>query len=389
MNRLRSVVVAVLLAAAGFVLWYWVGKADVQASAVPAPDAAIPVDMGVATRQDVPDYLTGLGTVQAFNTVTMTARVDGQLQKVGFVEGKEVKKGDLLAQIDPRPYQAQLEQAIGKEGQDQAQLANAQKDLDRYTALAAMDYTSKQTVDTTRAQVAQLTALVKSDQAAISNARTQLEYTTISSPIDGRTGIRLIDVGNNVHASDTTGIVVITQLHPISVIFSLPEDMLPKVAGAMKAGAVTVSALPRDDTKELDRGTVALIDNEIDQQTGTMRLKAIFPNRNDTLWPGAYVNVRLLLKTQKNVLTIPSAAVQRGPEGLYVYVVKPDDTVQTKPIKVAEDTGEIAVIGDGLTEGERIVTAGQYRLKPGTHVQAQAAPGKSAPAPERKSIAAQ
>jgi multidrug efflux system membrane fusion protein len=388
MNRLRSVIVVVLPAVAGLILWHWAGKSDVQASAAPPSPAAVPVDVDVVTRRDVPDYRTGLGTVQAFNTVTVTARVDGQLQKVEFVEGQEVKKGDVLVQIDPRPYQAQLEQTIGKEGQDEAQLANAQKDLERYSTLAAMDYTSKQTLDTTRAQVAQLTALVKSDQAAIANARTQLEYTTITSPIEGRTGIRLIYIGNNVHASDTTGIVVITQLHPISVILSLPEDMLPELSRAMKAGPVTVSALPRNDTKELDRGTVALIDNEIDQSTGTMRLKAIFPNRESTLWPGAYVNARLLLKTEKRVLTIPSAAVQRGPDGLYVYVVKPGETVQTKPIKIAEDTGEIAVIDDGLVEGEHIVTAGQYRLKPGTHVQTQAA-GKIAPAPDSKSVAVQ
>jgi multidrug efflux system membrane fusion protein len=385
MNRLRKMIVVVVLAAAGFILWRWNEQTDVRASAVP-PAATIPVDADVAVRRDVPDYLTGLGTVQAFNTVTVTARVDGQLQKVAFVEGQEVRKSDLLAQIDPRPYQAQLDQAIGKEGQDEAQLGNAQKDLDRYTALAAMDYTSKQTVDTTRSQVAQLSALVKSDQAAIANAKTQLDYTAITSPIDGRTGIRLIDVGNNVHASDTIGIVVITQLHPISVIFSLPEDILPQVSRAMQAGPVAVSALPRNNTKELDRGTVALIDNQIDQSTGTIRLKAVFPNRENTLWPGAYVNVRLLLKTEKRALTIPSDAVQRGPEGLYVYVVKPDSTVQTKPIKLAEDTGEIAVIDAGLTEGERVVTAGQYRLKPGTRVQVAAS--KNPPAPRNESAAA-
>jgi multidrug efflux system membrane fusion protein len=385
MKRLRNVVVVVLLAGAGFILWHWTEETAVHASAAP-PAAAVPIDVDVAARKDVPDYLTGLGTVQAFNTVTLTARVDGQLQKVAFIEGQEVRRGQLLAQIDPRPYQAQLDQAIGKEGQDEAQLGNAQKDLDRYTALAAMDYTSKQTVDTTRAQVAQLSALLKSDRAAITNAKTQLDYTAITSPIDGRTGIRLIDVGNNVHASDTTGIVVITQLHPISVIFSLPEDVLPEVSRAMQAGPVAVSALPRNGTKELDRGTVALVDNQIDQSTGTIRLKAVFPNHENTLWPGAYVNVRLLLKTKMRALTIPSAAVQRGPEGLYVYVVKPDATVQTKPIKVAEDTGEVAVIDDGLMEGERIVTVGQYRLKPGTHVQVAAS--KNAPAPANKSAAA-
>jgi multidrug efflux system membrane fusion protein len=379
MMRLRNWIVLGLVVVAGIALWRWTAEKSAQASAM--PQTAQPVDVATVARADVPVYLTGLGTVQAFNTVTATARVDGQLQKVAFTEGQEVKKGDLIAQIDPRPFQAQLDQALAKQAQDQAQLSNTQNDLQRYTALAAMDYTSKQTLDTTRSQVAQLAAQVKSDGAAIMNARTQLDYTTIRSPIDGRTGIRLVDVGNNVHATDTTGIVVITQLHPISVIFSLPEDDLPTVSRAMQAGMVQVVALPREGDDELDRGTVALIDNQIDQATGTIRLKATFPNTQSTLWPGAYVNVRLLLKTDRQVPTIPSAAVQRGPDGLYTYLLKPDSTVEMRTIKVAQDDGTRAVVTEGVTPGDRVVTQGQYRLKAGARVQIRTAPAPSANAP--------
>jgi multidrug efflux system membrane fusion protein len=359
-------VVAVIAIAAA---WYWLGGgAGPTKVAVPAGPPVIPVDAAPVRRLNVPVYLTGLGTVQAFNTVTITARVDGQLQKVAFVEGQDVKKGDLLAQIDPRPYKAQFDMAVAKKAQDEATLANAQRDLDRYVTLSSRDYTSKQTLDTTRSLVAQLEAQIKGDQASIDSAKTQLDYTTIVSPIDGRTGIRLIDEGNIVHAADTAGIVVITQLHPISVIFTLPEDDLPKVSQAMGAGPAKVAALSRDGKTEFDSGSVALIDNQIDQTTGTIRLRANFDNPRNTLWPGEFVNARVQVATRENALTIPSAAVERGANGLYTYVVKPDDTVEVRPLSIDIDNGSIAVVEAGLTDGDRVVTAGQYRLDKGVHV---------------------
>lgn len=366
-------VVAVIAAAAA---WHWWGGGAGPAKvAAPAAPRAIPVDAVSARRQTVPVYLLGLGTVQAYNTVTITARVDGQLQKVAFVEGQDVKKGDLLAQIDPRPYKAQLDMAVAKKAQDEAQLANAQRDLDRYVTLSSRDYTSKQTLDTTRSLVAQLEAQIKGDQAAIDSAATLLDYTTITSPIDGRTGIRQIDEGNIVHAADTSanGIVVITQLHPISVIFTLPEDDLAQVSQAMAAGPAKVAALSRDGKTELDVGSVALIDNQIDQTTGTIRLRANFDNPRNTLWPGEFVNARVQVATRDNALTIPSAAVQRGANGLYTYVIKPDDTVEVRPLTVNTDNGTVAVVDAGLADGDRVVTAGQYRLEPGVRVEIRGA----------------
>ena len=254
----------------------------------------------------MPVYAEGLGTVQAFYTVTVTARVDGQVDKIGFTEGQDVKKGALLAQIDPRPFQAALGVAIATRDKDRAQLQNAHLDMERYQLLAPEDLASKQTVDTQKALIAQLGAQVKGDEAAIDNARTQLDYTTIRSPIDGRTGIRLVDPGNIVHATDTTGIVVVTQLEPISVIFSLPEESFEQVSAALQRGAVQAVALSRDRNEELDRGTLALIDNQIDQTTGTLRLKATLPNKQHHLWPGQFVNMRVLTQVQHQVLTMPA-----------------------------------------------------------------------------------
>jgi multidrug efflux system membrane fusion protein len=335
----------------------------------------IPVETASAVRADVPIYLLGIGTAQAFNTVTLTTRVDGQLQKIAFVEGQDVKAGQLIAQIDPRPYQAQLDQVVSKKAQDESQLQNAKQDLQRYQTLAPQDYASKQTLDKAVAQVALLEAQIKGDQGMIDAARTQLAYTTITSPIDGRTGIRLVDQGNNVRATDTTGIVVITQLHPISVVFTLPEESLIEISKAMRQAKVTVAALARDGKTELGQGTVSLVDNRIDQTTGTIRLKATFANEANTLWPGQFVNVRLFLRTITNALTVPSGAIGRGPNGLFTYVVKSDGAVEIRPIDVAQDTGTVAVINKGLTPGERVVTAGQSRLQPGAHVQASAQNG--------------
>jgi membrane fusion protein, multidrug efflux system len=329
---------------------------------------AVRVDTAAAKRADVPIYLAGLGTVQAYYTVTITARVDGQLQKIGFVEGETLKKGALIAQIDPRPYQAALDQALALKAKDSAQLQSAQQDLQRYMILAPEELTSKQTLDSQRALVAELRAQIKGDEATIENARTQLAYTTITAPIEGRTGIRLVDPGNNVHASDTTGIVVLTQVQPISFIFTLPEDELPAVSRALAAGPVAVAALSRDEKTEFEHGTLALIDNRIDQTTGTARLKATFPNSDDQLWPGEFINVRVLVETARNALTIPSEAVQRGPKGVFTYVVKPDSTVEARPLQIGAESGALTVVAKGINEGEIVVTSNQYRLQPGASV---------------------
>ena len=347
--------------------WYWLGSKPIAAEK-PAP--AIAVDMATVRRADVPVYLEGLGTVQAFYTVTVTARVDGQIDKVAFKEGQDVRKGTLLVQIDPRPYQAALDMAIATRAKDLAQLANARRDMDRYALLAPEDLASKQTVDTQRALIAQLTAQVKGDAAAIDSARTQLEYTTITSPIDGRTGIRLIDPGNIVHASDTAGMVVVTQLEPISIIFTLPEEQFGQLSAALARGPVTATALSREGKDDLDTGTVSLIDNQIDQATGTIRVKATLPNRQRRLWPGEFVNVRVLTQTQRQVLTIPLGALQRGPEGLFTYLVGPDSTISVAQLTVGEQNGGIAVITKGLQAGDKVVASNQYRLQPGSRVRA-------------------
>jgi multidrug efflux system membrane fusion protein len=366
-KRAHSIVFAVAT-----VLGLGAGYRLLHAPAAPVPESkspAIPVQTALAQRTDVPIYFDGLGTVQAFNTVTVTTRVDGQLQAVNFVEGQNVKTGDVLAQIDPRPYRAALDQAVATKAKDGAQLANAKLDLQRYTALASQNAIALQVLAAQTALVAQLEAQVKMDQAAIDLATTNLDYTAIKSPIDGLTGIRLVDAGNNMLAAANTSLVVLTQMHPISVVFTLPEENLPAIAKHSAAGALTVIALSRDLKTELDRGTVAVVDNQILQTTGTIRLKATFPNLKNTLWPGQFVNARLLIETQRHVVTIPSPAVQRGPNGLYAYVVKSDSTVEMRALKLEQFSTGQAIIESGLRPGERVVTAGQYRLKTGDRIQ--------------------
>jgi multidrug efflux system membrane fusion protein len=366
--KLRTLLPLLAIGAIGAGAWAWWNDAPAKANLPPNVPPAVPVDTATATRQDVPITLTGLGTVQALNTVTVTARVDGAIQKIAFTEGQDVKAGDLLAQIDPRPFQAALDQAIAKKAEDVATLQNALLDLKRFQDLALKDFATHQQLDTQNALVAQTQAAIQGDQAAIDNARTQLDYTAIKAPLDGRTGFRLVDQGNNVHATDTTGIVMITQIHPISVVFTLPEDALQAVQHALAAGKVQATAFADDGKTVLGNGKLVLADNMIDQTTGTARFKAEFPNQDDALWPGAFVNIRLLLQTQHNALTIPSVAVERGPDGLFAYVVKPDAKVEARPIKVGVNTGAYAVVDDGLTPGEEVVTAGQYRLEPGIAV---------------------
>lgn len=367
-RRSRTALLAAfaLLVVAG---WYWLPETRGAAAGPGRGPQSIGVDVAPVRRQDVPVYLEGLGTVQAFNTVTVTARVDGQLQKIAFEEGQSVRKGDVLAQIDPRPFQAALGQALAAKAKDEAQLQSARADLERYLLLAPENLASKQTLDAQRATVAGLEAQLKGDQASIDNARTQLEYTTIASPIEGRTGIRRVDVGNNVHAADTGGLVVVTQLRPIALIFTLPEDALGSVEKALRGGPVSVVALSRDGKAELDRGTVLLVDNQIDPSTGTIRIKAVFPNTRDSLWPGQYVDARVLVRTDSGALTIPTSAAQRGPNGMFAYVVRSDSTVEARPIRVGEESGSVMVVEEGLREGERVVTSNQYRLQPGARVE--------------------
>lgn len=329
---------------------------------------AVPVTVGKAVKRDLQTYLEGLGTVQAYNTVTIRAQIDGQLTKIAVKEGQEVKVGDLLFEIDPRSYQAAYDQAVAKKAQDQAQLANAKLDLQRYTQLAEKNYVAHQQLDATKAQVAQLDAQVKGDEAAIAAAKVTLGYTAIRSPIDGRVGIRNVDVGNIVHANDENGLVVITQLKPIHVVFSLAESNLQNLLKAERTNSAPVTALSRDGA-HLDDGQLDLVDNQVDQATGMIKLRATLPNKSSVLWPGQFVNARLTLEKLSNVVTIPVEAIQRGTEGRSVFIVKSDNSVEQRPITIGTVSEGVAVVTKGVSDGETVVTSGQYRLETGSKVE--------------------
>lgn len=345
------------------------------ASAAEAPPA--PVSVAKVMKRDMPTYLEGLGTVQAYNTVLIRSQVDGQLIKLAVKEGQDVRSGDLLFEIDPRIYQATYDQVVAKKAQDQAQLANAKLDLQRYTNLADKNYVARQQLDATQAQVSQLQAAVAADQALIDSAKVTLDYTKIRSPIDGRVGIRNVDVGNIIHANDVVGLVTITQVQPIHMLFSLPEANLQAILQAGGKQTLAVTAVSRDGQKHLDDGTLDLVDNQVDQTTGMVRLRATLPNQNRALWPGQFVNARLALSTLSGVLTVPVDAIQRGPQNRFVYVVKDDATAELRTIETGAVTEGQAVVSSGLKEGETVVVSGQYRVQPGGKVDIRAgkAPG--------------
>jgi multidrug efflux system membrane fusion protein len=335
---------------------------------------AVPVAVALAEKRDVPVYLTGLGSVQAYNTVSLKSRVDGQIVQIAFREGQYVKQGDLLMVIDPRPYQVALEQAQAALARDQAQLMNAQLDFNRYQGLVKDGVISQQQFDSQRALVGQLQGTVQADQAAIDNAKLQLVYTRITAPVSGRIGLRLVDIGNMVHATDTNPLLVVTQLQPIAVVFTLPEDALLNVAQHMKAGPLEVEAYSRDDLTKLATGKLVTIDNQIDQTTGTGKLKAMFDNPDNALWPNQFVNAHLLLETQRGRVVVPAAAVQRGPNGQsFAYVVKPDKTAEVRTLKVAFTQDNLSAIDSGLSPGEQVVTDGQDKLQNGSRVEPHAA----------------
>src|SRR5262245_23271491 len=328
----------------------------------------VPVIDAAARLADVPVYLNGVGTAKARNTVTVRAQVDGRIMSLKFKEGQDVKRGDVLALIDPATYQAQLDQAIAKKALDEVQLANAQRDLERYSKLPA-NVVAQKTVDTQLALVNQLIAQIKADDAAIANARAYLDYTTVVAPIDGRTGLRMVDEGNLVRGTDiSSGIVMITEVRPIAVVFTLPQQQLAQVNAAAARGPVTVEALDADGKTVIDQGILQVVDNQVDQTTGTVRMKAEFANANLQLWPGQFVNVRVLLDTLKQVVVIPTPAVQRGPNGTFAYVVEQDQRVALRPITVGLQTETAAVIAKGIDPTERIVTTGFARLKDGARI---------------------
>jgi multidrug efflux system membrane fusion protein len=341
-----------------------------KAAVAAMPPPPVPVVAGVVTQHDVPIYQNGVGTVIAYNTDVVRAQIQGQLISINFTEGQTVHAGDLLAQIDPRPYQAQIDQFEGNLERDQAQLTNARANLTRYTQLGDKGWATPQLIETQKAQVGQLEAAIKTDQALIEAAKVQLSYTRLTSPIDGVVGIRQIDVGNIISPTTTNGLVVVTQLDPISLIFTLPEGVLPQIQKQQQATRTPLAVLAynQDDTMLLGRGELALVNNEILQTTGSIQLKATFSNKSRELWPGELVNARLLVMTRHNGLTVPASVVQQGPNGAYAYVIKPDDTVAIRPVKVAQITDGEALIDSGLKAGEQVVVDGQYRLQPGTHV---------------------
>jgi len=343
------------------------------AFAQPAPQTSagpptVPVSVAPVTRKDVPNYLRGLGTVLAMQTVQLRSEVDGVLLKVPVTEGQEVKQGDVLAIIDPRPYQAALDAAIARKQSDEAQLVAAKADVVRYSALEARQVASQQQLEVAQAKAGQLIASIAMDQAQIDSAKINLTWCYITAPFDGRVGLREIDPGNFIRSAEVTALLPVSQLRPIAVTFTLPQDYLPEIQKAMAGGKLPVIAVTSDDKTELDHGTLLTVDNAIDATTGTIKLKAIFPNDKYQMWPGQFVNSRLLIATDKSVLTVPSAAVRHGQDDLFVYVVKPDQTVVRQIVEVERDDGVTAIISKGLAEGQSAVTDGQSRLQNGTHV---------------------
>lgn len=380
MKRLRLFVsVALVVAAVLGGIWALVALRHHQqvsrdSASDAARDKAVPVEIATAKLADVPVYVDGIGTVQPLNSVSVHPMVDGPLVAVKFHEGQDVRAGEVLAQIDPRTYQATLDQALGKKAQDEANLRNALLDLARYQKLAKTQYTTAQQADTQRAMVEQDQALIQQDQAQIDSARTNLSYTTITAPAAGRTGLRQVDQGNIVHSTDTTPITVVTTLRPIDVVFTLPQQTLPDVVQAMAANHPGVIALPQngDPHEVIDRGFLKVLDNEVDQTTGTIKLKAEFPNTALTLWPGAFVNVRLALRTDHDVVTVPIAAIQRGPSGAFLYTVDSAGIAHRRDVTVSHQDETLAVVAAGLRMGEAVITDGASRVTDGAHVKRQA-----------------
>ena len=367
--------VLIISLAAIVAIWRLSPGTEVPVAAAQTPAPGIPVTAGTVAAQDVPVFLNGIGTVQAYNMVAIKSRVDGQIVKVDFKEGQDIKEGEPLFQIDPRPFQATLEQAQSAKQKDEAQLAGAKLDLDRYQKLLGTGYQTRQSYDNQTALVGQLQASIKGDEAQINTAKLNLSYADIRSPIDGRLGARLVDKGNLVHATDNTPLVMITEVKPIFVSFTLPQDDFDDLREGQNKAPLGVYAYSGDGKKQLAEGKLTLIDNAIDQATGTIHLKARFDNDDERLWPGEFVSLRVILSTRRDVATVPSQTVQAGPDGHYAYVIKPDNTVERRAVEVASIQDGIAVVTKGLTPGERVVVDGQYRLTNGARVNPQAPAG--------------
>ncbi len=368
---MKKILTLIILIAAGYGIYYLRGTSSEAEGGRRGGrgEGAVAVLVASARKADVPVNLDAVGTVQALNSVTVRAQIDGKLLKIAFQDGQDVKAGDVLALIDPTTAQALYDQAVAKKAQNQALLSNARLDSVRYKKLAQTEYGSRQQADTQAANVAQLEAQVRSDAASIDNYKAQLEFTTMRAPIDGRTGIRNVDAGNIIRASDANGLVVITQLKPMGLVFSLPQQNLRVVSAAMGKQAVGVQVLDSDNVTVLDTGTVTVVDNLVDQTTGTVKLKATFPNANLQLWPGQFVNVRVLVDTLKQVIIVPSSAVQRGPTGPYVYVLGDENKVSLKPVSVGQQDEMICVVTSGLEAGAKVVTTGFTRLTDGAKVE--------------------
>src|SRR3954452_15036342 len=385
-RSIATAIVALVLVGVAGAIWWQPAKQQQQPrfGRGGGDDGPVPVVAALAKRSDVPVYLDGVGTIRALNTVTVRSQVDGKLLSVNYTEGQQVERGYVLARIDPTTYQAAYDQAVAKKALDEATLANARLDLERSTKLVASNSIARQQLDTQRMLVAQQEAQVKLDQAQIDNAKAILDYTQIVAPITGRTGIRQVDQGNVVHASDANGIVVITQLQPLSVLFTLPQQQLGEVNHAFAAGPLPVDAFGPDNKTIVETGELKVVDNQVDPSTGTIKLKAEFANRELQLWPGGFINVRLLTHTLKQVVVAPTAAVQRGPSGTFVYVVQPDNKVAVRPVTVSQQDETQAVIAKGLEADERVVTTGFARLTAGAAVAVTNA--KSAPPPAAQPV---